>query len=249
MTGNLRQRRGKKASNGPATHEDETPSKAQEESRTPMEQLRDAQARLIVSRDRTADLHAAWRNQMFRMSIIIIFVTLHQFQKPIQSCIGDIKASNDAVGVSTEEGSPDKQRISGMEAIGILFGYAFYELLAVATAFLIAYLLLANNTSSLELNSTPYFLSSALVPIQLGFYFHSKQPSSCVGEGAEDVQRNFPVVVIYHTIVTIAAWFMKSGMEQCEEHVKLVTDSIADFERMDKKLKQKKQLKAATKKK
>ncbi|KAL7483477.1 hypothetical protein ACHAW6_009119 [Cyclotella cf. meneghiniana] len=249
MTNNLRQRRGKKATNGPATQHDKTPSKAPEETRTPMEQLRDAQARLMVSRDRTADLHAAWRNQMFRMSLIIIFVTIHQFQKPIQSCIADIKASNHRVGVSAEEGLSEKQRISGMEAIGMLFGYTFFELLSVATAFLIAYLILSNKNSSLELNTTPYFLSSALVPIQLGFYFHSKQPLSCVGEGVEEVQRNFPVVVIYHTIVTVAGWFMKSGMEQCEEHVKLVTDSIADFERMEKKLQKKKQFKQEINKK
>jgi hypothetical protein len=37
-------------------------------------------------------------------------------------------------------------------------------------------------------------------------------------------------------------------MDHCEEHVQLVTDSIADFERMEKKLEQKKHLLNKTKK-
>jgi hypothetical protein len=43
--------------------------------------------------------------------------------------------------------------------------------------------------------------------------------------------------------VTIAAWFMKGGMDQCEEHVKMVSESIEQFERLEKKLKQKKHIK------
>jgi hypothetical protein len=242
MTDNLRQRRGKTTSNGSAIKKETIQPKQQGQQPTPIEQLRRAHAKLVVSRNRTADLHAAWRNQMFRMSLIVIFVTIHQLQNPIQSCISDIKSSN-------EGNPPEKDLIGGMAAIGIIFGYCYYELLAVATAFLLAFLLIPYaSTSSLELNNTPYFLSSALVPIQLGFYFHTKQPVSCVGAGAEEVQRNFPAVVIYHTIVTLAAWFMKNGMDHCEEHVQLVTDSIADFERMEKKLEQKKHLLNKTKK-
>jgi hypothetical protein len=236
MSDNLRQRRGKKTTNGSSA----TKEAANDKQQTPIEQLREAQAKLIVSRNRTADLHAAWLNQMFRMSLIVIFVTLHQIQKPIQSCIGDIKSSN-------EGASSDNVVISGTGAIGIIFGYTYYEILAVITAFLLALILIPSSSRSLELNTTPYFLSSALVPIQLGFYFHTKHPASCVGDGVELIKRNFPVVVIYHTIVTLAAWFMKNGMDQCDEHVRLVAESIVDFERMDKKLQQKKKLLKAKK--
>lgn len=158
----------------------------------------------------------------------------------MKSCIEDIKKSNAA-----EDGQEGKEPISGMQAMGILFGYSFYELLSVVTAFLLTYILLLSidKTSSLELNNTAYFLCSTLVPIQLGFYFHTQQPVSCIGEGVEEVQRNFPAIIIYHTIVTIAAWFMKGGMDQCEEHVKMVSESIEQFERLEKKLKQKKHIK------
>ena len=235
MSDNLRQRRGKKKSNESAMHEESDQLRKEHKNTTPIQQLREAHAKLIISRERTADLHAAWRSQMFRMSLIVIFVALHQLQKPIQSCIGDIKGLNEGETLN-------KLAISGMDAIRIIFGYTYYELLAVVTAFLMAFLLIPNKASTLELSSSPYFISSALVPIQLGFYFHTKQPAACIGEGVEEVQRNFPAVVIYHTIITLAAWFMKNGMDQCEEHVNLVTDSIADFERMEKKMEQKKHL-------
>ena len=235
MSDNLRQRRGKNGKNGSTAKDTTVQSKVEKNEPTPIDQLREAHAKLVVSRDRTADLHAAWRNQMFRMSLIVILVTLHQLQTPIQSCIGDIKDS-------VEWKSSPKILISGAEACGIIFGYCYYELLAVITSCLLAFLLIPRDIPSLELNNTPYVVSSALVPIQLGLYFHTKQPSSCVGEGVEEVSRIFPAVVIYHTMVTLAAWFMKNGMDQCNDHIKLVTDSIADFKRMEKKLGQKKHL-------
>ena len=57
---NVRQRRGKKSTSGAA--DSEVSSTANNDTKpTPSEQLKNAQARLIVSRDRTADLHTAWR--------------------------------------------------------------------------------------------------------------------------------------------------------------------------------------------
>jgi hypothetical protein len=207
----------------------------------------------MVSRDRTADLHAAWRNQLFRLNLIIAIVSLHQFHAPISSCIREIKDFNEATS-SAEEGATGKL-ISRLQAIRILFGESFVEILGVVISFLLAYFLALGMVNPVELDSWPYVVSSALIPMQLGFYFHSNQ-LGCLG-GNERINsddppvthdRQFPVVVIYHTIVTVAFWFMKSGMERCEEHVKMVNDSIVDFERMDKKLELKKKLKGSKKK-
>jgi hypothetical protein len=244
MSDNLRQRRGKKSSDATSTKEEKpTVSSAADKGKsTSIEQLQGARARLVVARERTADLHAAWRNQLFRLSLLIIFITVHQFQEPISSCIAEMKTWNEDAGVSASD-----DPISGMQAIGILFKQTYCELLGVVTATLLAYFLARGRNAPLELDSWPYMLSSAMVPVQLGFYFHSKQVKSCVGEfndeDNEEGVRKFPVVVIYHTIVTMAVWFMKSGADQCEEHVKMVEYSIRDLERMDKKLKQKAQLK------
>jgi len=56
---NVRQRRGKKSTSGAA--DSEVSSTTNNNDTKPIEQLKNAQARLIVSRDRTADLHTAWR--------------------------------------------------------------------------------------------------------------------------------------------------------------------------------------------
>ena len=56
---NMRQRRGKKSTSAAA--DSEVSSTTNNYDTKPIEQLKNAQARLIVSRDRTADLHTAWR--------------------------------------------------------------------------------------------------------------------------------------------------------------------------------------------
>lgn len=252
----LRQRRGKKssgtsaaaagASASPQSKNKDVVGTSTDGQPTPIDQLRNAQARLVVSRDRTADLHSAWKNQLFRLSLIIVVVTLHQLQKSISSCILEIKDSSSS-------GDNDSASVSGVQAIKLIIGDSFCELMGVFIAFLLAYFLaLSKSLPTYELDHWSYVLSSTFVPITLGFYFNSKQ-LGCVGgdtiDGSDenastDPRHQFPAVVIYHTIVTLAYWFMKSGMQQCEEHVKMVTGSITDFERMDEKMELKKKLKA-----
>ncbi len=65
MPEELRQRRGKKNGELSERTKEEPPINI-----TPVDQLRNAQARLAIARDRTADLHTAWRNQLFRLSLL-----------------------------------------------------------------------------------------------------------------------------------------------------------------------------------
>ena len=256
MSDNLRQRRGKKsttASGGASALLSSTTTDAGGASdhngeTTPIEQLRNAQAKLIISRTRTADLHTAWRGQLFRLSLIVVFVTIHQLQSSISSCITEIKQSSPAAGDNQESGVAS---VPGAEAIRVMFGDSFCEILGVVIASLLAYFLAVSEhqNTAFKLDAWQYMLSSALVPIALGYYFNFKQVG-CMGVGigeedpaADDKRHQFPVVVIYHTIVTFAYWFMKSGMQQCEDHVKLVTDSMKDFERMEEKMELKNTLK------
>lgn len=248
--GNLRQRRGKQQPGGKnATMKEESSGGTDESAGAkkidPIDQLQNARQKLMLSHQRTVDLHTAWRAQMFRISLLIIFVTMHQLQSPISACIVDIKESNEAAGESGET------IISGLNAAKFIFTECFCELLGVIIASLLSYFLAISKNSPLELDAWPYVASSALVPPCLGFYFHSKN-LGCLGTGIDDDSsptRQFPVVVIYHTIVTFASMFMKNGIRQCEEHVNLVNDSIKDFQRMDKKIKQKKQLREKAAKK
>mmetsp|Transcript_115 Transcript_115/g.235 ORF Transcript_115/g.235 Transcript_115/m.235 type:complete len:249 (+) Transcript_115:171-917(+) len=243
-----RQRRGKKDGESAVKTKEELPI-----NRTPVNQLRHAQARLVVARDRTADLHTAWRNQLFRLSLLVTLICLHALQSPTSSCISDIKDFN--AMLSSEEGGSGKP-IRGFEVIRLLFGETFCELLGVITAFLLTYFLALCRGAPQSLDHWTYIVSSALVPMQLGFFFHSKHLGCLRGyngfefdETSEKAKRQFPVVVIYHTIVTFAFWFMKSGMETCEEHLKMATVSLRDCERMDKKIEQKKGMRVKSRKK
>lgn len=252
--GSLRQRRGKHASPSsnnvvgtiPKAMEESTLSTAtttkEQLQPNPIDQLRNAQQRLMISHKRTSDLHTAWRAQMFRLSLLIVGLSIHQFQTPISTCIADIKEANKAARESED-------MIGGLKAVKIIFAYSFCELLGVIISSLLAYFLALSKNSPLELDAFTYLASSAMVPACLGFYFHSKQ-LNCLGtvDDSSHPTRQFPVVVIYHTIVTFAYWFMKNGIQQCEEHVNLVNESIKDFQRMDKKIKQKQQLREKAKK-
>lgn len=246
MTDNLRQRRGKKSSGTTAAAVTSSASSAEAKSGekpvTPIDQLHSAQARLAISRDRTADLHEAWRGQLFRLSILVICVSIYQLQTSISACIREIKE-----GEAT---------FAGAEVMKLIFADSFYELLGVFIASFLAYFLALTTIMPIGLDHWTYMLSSALVPICLGLFFHSKQLGCIAGAGegdeidntdeeesTKDQRHQFPAVVVYHTIVTVAFWFMKSGMKQCEDNVSLVNKSIEDFTRMDNKIQQKAALK------
>jgi len=179
---------------------------------------------------------------------------MHQLQTSISSCIREIKEGDDK-----DDGSV-RAAVTGAEAVKLIFGDSYCEILGVVISSLLSYFLALSkvNVGMLEMDNWSYMLSSALVPITLGLYFHSKHLGCFPGGGEDDIEsvdaevedrHQFPVVVIYHTIVTIGFWFMKSGMQQCEEHVKLVDDSIQDFAKMDEKMKLKKQLKSRLRRK
>ena len=147
---NLRWRRGKKS--------------------RPLEQIQNAHARLVVSRDRTADLHAAWRGQLLRFALLVWFVTMYQLKNSIASCVSKIKERD---GVIT---------ITGMEASWIILGDSYCELLGVVISSLLAHFLAVGDLKGkLELDGWSYMLSSALVPICVGLYFNNSTHSTCRG--------------------------------------------------------------------
>merc|ERR1712194_300669 len=96
---------------------------------TPIEQLRRAQAKLIISRDRTVDLHAAWKNQLFRMSFLIVAVTLYQLKNSVSTCIQEIKDSNNDV---------DDKKLATAK---LIFSHSFSEIVGVFISSLLTYFL------------------------------------------------------------------------------------------------------------
>lgn len=105
--------------------------------------------------------------------------------------------------------------VTGMEASWIIFGDSYSELLGVIISSLLAHFLAVGDLKGkLELDGWSYLLSSALVPICLGLYFNNS-----THEEEEEMRHQFPAVVLWHTMITGAYWFMKSGMRDCEDAV------------------------------
>ena len=223
---NLRQRRGKKSTVIAASATTSATTSV-----TPLEQIRIAHARLVASRDRTADLHAAWRGQLLRFAPLVWFVTMYQLKNSISSCVSDIKSRD---GVKT---------ITGMEASWIIFGDSYSELLGVVISSLLAHFLaVADLNGKLELDGWSYMLSSALVPICVGLYFNNSTHATCRGVEEEvsvdddKMRHQFPAVILWHTMITGAYWFMKSGMRDCEDAVNTCAQTIAELETTKEKM-------------
>jgi hypothetical protein len=194
---------------------------------TPLEQMRSAQAKLFVSRDRTADLHAAWRSQLFRFSLLVVFVTMYQLQASLSACIREIKNQKGAT-------------VSGIGAIKILLGDSYCELMGVFISSSLSYFLALGYHTGLELETWPYVLSTALTPICVGLFFNSRPVGCSGGEEldmtGDDKRHQFPAVILWHTIVTGAYWFMKSGKEECDLNVLICTQAIEDLEKTNEQI-------------
>ena len=223
----LRQRRGKKSTVTSSATTSATTSSA-----IPLDQIRIAHARLVVSRDRTADLHRAWRGQLLRFAPLVWFVTMCQLKNSISSCVSEIK------------GRDSVKTITGMEASWIIFGDSYSELLAVVISTLLAHFLAVGDLKGkLELDGWSYMLSSALVPICVGlYYFNNSTHATCRGVEEEvsldddKMRHQFPAVILWHTMITGAYWFMKNGMRDCEDAVNTCVQTISELEIMDEKM-------------
>ena len=114
----------------------------------------------------------------------------------------------------------------------------------VISSLLAHFLALGAFNGELKLDGWSYLLSSALVPICVGLYFNSTQARCCgglevnvdVATDADDKRHQFPAVILWHTMLTGAYWFMKSGMRDCEEAVKGCAQTMKEFDRLDEKI-------------
>jgi len=96
---------------------------------------------------------------------------------------------------------------------------------------LIVAILLCRFTSMKEagdFSTRTYFTAAALVPFCLGLFFNTERCGCVVdSSGSIDenniVERQFPVAIIYHLIVTGCYWFMKMGMDSCNMNLAAVT--------------------------
>jgi hypothetical protein len=108
------------------------------------------------------------------------------------------------------------------------------EILGLVMMSSLAYFLY-DETKPAKFNEPTYMVSTMLVPMQLATYF--QQPlvgCAHVMEGAEPVNRAFPVSMIYHMIVTLSCFFMNYQMTHRNKAIKAVVTmrkNLAEAER------------------
>jgi len=142
--------------------------------------------------------------------------------------------------------------VPGTSVIGILFYDSVVEMLSIACAvFLVWCLRSPNNNDGNDFSSLAYRLSGVTLPMIISLYFHKKQsattpPTSRIGtttscvndmlQGRHDtttvffqssteeagVVRHFPVILVFHTVVSISLWFMQYQNQQHAKNMEMV---------------------------
>jgi hypothetical protein len=133
----------------------------------------------------------------------------------------------------------DESRISGLQAAKIVMQDSLCEIMGILMMSCLCRFLLEQPQGDIVSKpptfSNPFYLTATvLVPLQIASYYNSKtlgclsatQDEFAAGEKAEEElkPRNFPVTVLFHSIVTAACWFMDWQMQNKDKEVQEVLD-------------------------
>jgi len=228
MTSDARQRRGKASST--------SASSLAEDNKTDEQRINEAAAKVSAARERYDQASRSWRNYLFKISLVIIFIAAIQCQEPMSVCLSDIMEHNEAI---------EKKGATGMvmgvkEALVQVFNNGQCEWLGLALSGTIAKYLSTEAAAKGDFTTWIYMLSSMLFSLQITLYFQTKRQLGCAGRGAGgpgvllDVSdedegtdrrtRQFPVGVIFHIIVATTLWLLKFGRDKTETNAKKVKE-------------------------
>mmetsp|Transcript_49394 Transcript_49394/g.73641 ORF Transcript_49394/g.73641 Transcript_49394/m.73641 type:complete len:267 (-) Transcript_49394:16-816(-) len=187
-----------------------------------------AEAAVVQARNATAQLHVWWKTHLFRMSLLVLALALNQSLRPTKLCISNIKAWN------KEAESNPAALVTGVEAIHIIIKDALPEILDIILAVALTFFLLqisSNNDWIVSMANPKFMLSCMLCPVILLAYHQQRiMGAQCnkASEGDEDFgevdARQFPIAIIYHTIVTGSVYFMSHQMRAREKDIFSVRD-------------------------
>lgn len=180
------------------------------------EEIDKAMKSVTITKFRTDQLHEGWRQHLFKMAIGVVFLCMHQYSQPIRECTIDMKS------IKTEI------ELEPLTIAKLLLSNGLVELVNLIIA-----ILLCRYTSMKEagdFSTRTYFTAAALVPFCLGLFFNTERcgcvvdsSGSIVQDENSIVERQFPVAIVYHVIVTGCYWFMKMGMDSCNTNLAAVT--------------------------
>jgi len=148
---------------------------------------------------------------------------MHQYSQPIRECIIDMKSVQ-----------PDTE-VAPLTAIKLLFSDGLVELVNLIIA--ICLCRFTGMKTRGDFSSAFYFSAASLIPFCLGLFFNTER-YGCVVDSSGDLlaggdsvmtERQFPVSVLFHLIVTGCYYFMKMNMGQCNKNLYAVERLRKEF--------------------
>jgi len=185
-----------------------------------------------------ARLHGQWRTYLTTLSYLVVLLSFHQFQSISSTCLMDIKAVNRDV-------LSEEQAIPGARAIALVIKDAAAVVLGIAMATLLCMWL---RSEKADFSNAFYMTAQSFILPILGilyYNFNSKQTSSCLEEMIRDngsvfsgvelpsatdpSKSGWPVVLVFHVIVTLSVWFMNKqqrSLRKSELAVQMLRDDL-----------------------
>jgi len=200
------------------------------------EKLSKALIQVRVTKDRTAELHMQWRAHLYRISLIIGVLALHQCQRTMRDCLNNIALISDTFS----EG-----KFAELRTIAIFVcNDSICEILNVGiTIALFTFLTIRDPHGNFL--SQSFRASSILAVLSVAAFCNmqsngSNARSEIRDETNDQRKRQFPVAVIFHAIVAACYWFMDMGIAKCDQSIQLVENFEIDLKQQKKVVESKK---------
>ena len=204
-----------------------------------------------------ARLHGQWRSYLTLLSYLVVLLSFHQFQSISSACLYDIKAWNqhhDGAAAANEQPADDPRIVSGAQAVTLVLRDAAAVVLGIVMASLLcAWLQKATGEATADLTHPLYRTAQSCVLPVLGILYYQtfhKPTNTCLEDlllRDDDEQQptlpeglelpsattkpksaaGFPVVLVFHVIVTACVWFMN------KQRTKLLQSELAVQELRD----------------
>lgn len=239
------QRRGKTEPSSSSTN-----NKKNEVATAMQDQLNRSRNQLVQNKLSTQVLHWQWKRHLLNISYLLIVISFMQLKGPSVTCLQDIKAYNKKQQQDSQDGDSSLvTMISGIEAMRVVSMDSIVPAIAIVMAGALSFFLIQTAGVTIYTNSqfsNPRYIFACLcIPILLVLsnIVQSKgDKEGCIDDlllmagimpSPQEIQqrpsRGFPVVLVFHVIVTMCFGFMESQMKLHERGIVQVDNLLQEL--------------------
>ncbi|KAL3919994.1 MAG: hypothetical protein SGILL_003476 [Bacillariaceae sp.] len=213
------------------------------------EQLDKALVALQANFESTMKLHEAWRQQLGRISLLVLCIIFAQAKQPGSLCLASVQQWNTKVMSSYDKNITEEIIISKWQAFILLGKDSAMEAMSLCCAFCVVGWIVMLPVGILrenkEFHSLLFRVATALLPLIVAVFLQQplmgclRDMENPYGTGVVDGEkdntattekRSFPVVIIFYVVTSLSMWAMKaqrsSGQDQIHKIQKLKKDLL-----------------------